>query len=119
MCVEEYIRSEIYNHMEKYKIMVSKSDIEEMVEETMKGTYAFQIIYNDLVDDSKEARMLNYSFYSFIGIDYRKIVFRDEDETFYAKYSYDGGKRFQWSEIETLILNPSIIREMKLNKIIK
>ena len=38
---------------------------------------------------------------------------------FRAVFHYDGGKRFQWFETETLILNPSIIREMKLNQIIK
>ena len=117
MEIAEYIRNEITNHMQKHRVMVLKSTIEEMVEEALKGTYAFQIIYNDI--DSDEDRMFNYSLYSFIKLDHSKIVFREETEQTSAAYSYDGGKRFQWFETETLILNPSTIREMKLNKIIK
>ena len=116
MEIAEYIRNEITNHMQKHRVMVLKSDIEEMVEEALKGTYAFQIIYNNI--DSEDG-IFNYSFYSFITIDYRKIVFRSETEQTSAAYSYDGGKRFQWFETETLLLDSSIIREMKLNQIIK
>jgi hypothetical protein len=116
MELSEYIRTEISNHMQKHRVMVLKSDIEEMVEEALKGTYAFQIIYSDI---DSEDRMFSYSLYSFIKLDHSKIVFREETEQTSAAYSYDGGKRFQWFETETLLLNPSIIREMKLNKIIK
>ena len=112
--IPEYIRKEISNHMQKYRMMVLKSDIEEMVEEAMKGTYAFQIIYNDMKDTEFDC-----SFYSFIPIDHRKIVFREETEKTSAIYSYDGGKRFQWFDKETLLLDSSIIREMKINQIIK
>jgi hypothetical protein len=117
MEIAEYIRNEISNHMQKHRMMVLKSDIEEMVEEALKGTYAFQIIYNNI--DSAEDRMFDCSFYSFIKLDHSKIVFREETEQTSAVYSYDGGKRFQWFDTETLLLNPSIIREMKLNQIIK
>jgi len=116
MEISEYIRNEITSHMQKHSVMVLKSDIEEMVEEAMKGTYAFQIIYSDI---NSVDRMFSYSFYSFIKLDHSKIVFQEETEQTSAVYSYDGGKRFQWFETETLILNPSIIREMKLNQIIK
>ena len=116
MEITEYIRNEITNHMQKYRVMVLKSDIEEMVEEALKGTYAFQIIYNNI--DSEDG-MFNYSLYSFIPIDYRKIVFREETDQTSAAYSYDGGKRFQWFDTETLLLDSSIIREMKINQIIK
>jgi hypothetical protein len=117
MEIAEYIRNEVSNHMQKHRMMVLKSDIEEMVEEALKGTYAFQIIYNNI--DSAEDRMFDCSFYSFIKLDHSKIVFREETEQTSAVYSYDGGKRFQWFDTETLLLNPSIIREMKLNQIIK
>ena len=116
MEITEYIRNEITNHMQKHRVMVLKSDIEEMVEEALKGTYAFQIIYNNI--DSEDG-MFNYSLYSFIPIDYRKIVFREETDQTSADYSYDGGKRFQWFDTETLLLDSSIIREMKINQIIK
>ena len=117
MEIAEYIRNEIASHMQKHRVMALKSDIDEMVEEALKGTYAFQIIYHDI--DSDEDRMFNSSFYSFIKLDHSKIVFREETEKTSAAYSYDGGKRFQWFDTETLILYPSIIREMKLNQIIK
>ena len=116
MEIAKYIRKEITKHMDKHRVMVLKSDIEEMVEEALKGTYAFQIIYNNI--DSEDG-MFNYSLYSFIPIDYRKIVFREETDQTSAAYSYDGGKRFQWFDTETLLLDSSIIREMKINQIIK
>ena len=116
MEISQYIRIEITNHMQKHRVMILKSDIEEMVEEALKGTYAFQIIYNNI--DSEDG-MFNYSLYSFIPIDYRKIVFREETDQTSAAYSYDGGKRFQWFDTETLLLDSSIIREMKINQIIK
>ena len=116
MEITEYIRNEITNHMQKHRVMVLKSDIEEMVEEALKGTYAFQIIYNNI--DSEDG-MFNYSLYSFIPIDYRKIVFREETDQTSAAYSYDGVKRFQWFDTETLLLDSSIIREIKINQIIK
>lgn len=115
MEIAKYIRDEITNHMQKHRVMVLKSDIEEMVEEALKGTYAFQIIYNNI--DSEDG-MFNYSLYSFIPIDYRKIVFREETDQTSAAYSYDGGKRFQWFETETLLLDASLIREIKLNQIL-
>jgi len=112
MEIIDYIRNEISNHMNKYSILVHKNDIDEMIEEVLKGTYAFQIIYNDL-----NHKDFAYSLHSFIPINHRKIVFRDE-ESYYAAYSYDGGKRFQWTEMETLVIDSSIIREIKINQII-
>ena len=100
--------------MDKHRMLIHKKDIDEMVDEALKGTYAFQLIYNDMKDTEFDC-----SFYSFIPIDYRKIVFREETDQTSAAYSYDGGKRFQWFETETLLLDASIIREIKLNQIIK
>lgn len=114
MEISSYIRYEIARHMEKHRMLVRDEDIDEMVGEVLKGTYAFQIIY----DDMKEAEF-DCRFYSFIAIDHRKIVFREETEQTSAVYSYDGGKRFQWFDKETLQLDASIIREMKINQIIK
>ena len=114
MEIAEYIRNEIIEHMDKYRMLILEKDIVELVDEVLKGTYAFQIIYSDMEDTE-----FDYSFYSFIPRDHRKIVFREETEQTSAAYSYDGGKRFQWFETETLLLDSSIIREMKLNQIIK
>lgn len=116
MEISQYIRDEIAKHMDKHRMLVRDEDIDEMVDEALKGTYAFQLIYNNI--DSEDG-MFNYSLYSFIPIDYRKIVFREETDQTSAAYSYDGGKRFQWFDTETLLLDPSIIREIKLNQIIK
>ena len=114
MEIAKYIRKEITKHMDKHRMLIHKKDIDEMVEEALKGTYAFQLIYNDMKDTEFDC-----SFYSFIPIDHRKIVFREETDQTSAVYSYDGGKRFQWFETETLLLDASIIREIKLNQIIK
>jgi hypothetical protein len=114
MEIAEYIHNEIVKHMDKYHILIRDEDIDEMVDEVLKGTYAFQIIYNDIQDEYPYC-----SFYSFITRDYRKIVFREETEQTSSVYSYDEGIRFQWFEKETLLLDASIIREMKINQIIK
>ena len=114
MEIAKYIRKEITKHMDKHRMLIHKKDIDEMVDEALKGTYAFQLIYNDMKDTEFDC-----SFYSFIPIDHRKIVFREETDQTSAVYSYDGGKRFQWFETETLLLDSSIIREIKLNQIIK
>lgn len=113
MEIAKYIRKEISKHMDKHRMLVHKKDIDEMVDEALRGTYAFQIIYNNMQDTEFDC-----SFYSFIPIDYRKIVFREETDQTSAAYSYDGGKRFQWFETETLLLDSSIIREMKINQIL-
>ena len=33
-------------------------------------------------------------------------------------WSYDGGQRYQWSEMETLIFDHALIRNIKLNKLL-
>ena len=33
-------------------------------------------------------------------------------------WSYDGGQRYQWSEMETLIFDPGIIRNIKIESIL-
>jgi len=37
----------------------------------------------------------------------------------FKMWSYDGGQRYQWSEMETLVFDPSVIRDIKLESIIK
>jgi hypothetical protein len=34
-------------------------------------------------------------------------------------YSYDGGKRYQWFESETLLIDLKLLREYKLNEILR
>lgn len=114
MEISEYIRSEINKHLKKYKMHASNEDIDEMVTETLNGTYAFQLIYVDVYNELND-----YKLHSFIPIDYKKIVVKEESQYNARVYSYDGGKRFQWFERETLIFDVSTIRNIKLNKIIK
>ena len=114
MEVSEYIRSEINKHLKKYKMRASNEDIDEMIIEVLNGTYAFQIIYDEIYNELDD-----YKLHSFIPIDYKKIVVKEESLYNAKVYSYDGGKRFQWFEKETLIFDNSIIRDIKLNKIIK
>jgi hypothetical protein len=33
-------------------------------------------------------------------------------------WSYDGGQRYQWGEMETLVFDPSVIRNIKLESIL-
>ena len=112
--MKEEIRNQIRSHMDRHKIMAQERDVEEMTNAVEKGTYAFNIIYLDIADPSFDS-VLN----SFSPLDAAKIVFRPGTEEISDAYSYDAGKRFQWFEKETLLIDVAKIREWKINQIIK
>jgi hypothetical protein len=99
--LDEYIISAIEYHLDSYGIIFEEKDISDMVKATLNdGVTVFQIIYN-----------LRNELESWSPIDSKLVVFREE------MYSYDSGKRFQWFPKETIQLDVSIIRQMKLNDI--
>ena len=120
MKVVSYIESVIDAHQMEHGIYFHSIHREYIQEQINKGIYAFQVIYADdnssnglLSQTTKEIKNLDYSLLK------SKNIYEPGGEEFFNKlWSYDG-KRFQWSDTETLVFNPSKIRDIKLEEIIK
>jgi hypothetical protein len=109
MTVEEYIKETIDNHEKEFGLYFSDTAREVIQEAIIKGIYAFNIIY-DIQLKVNEIRYLNYKLCIHYNLD---TWFKDK------MWSYDGGQRYQWSGMETLIFDPSIIRNIKLEEVLK
>ena len=104
--VKNYIKEVIDNHQKLFGVDfdIVRDTIEE---EVNNGVYAFQIIYN------------NWSQVELIkNLDYNLCIHEINLSHLGKMWSYDGGQRFQWSEMETLIFDPSVIRNIKIEEII-
>jgi hypothetical protein len=112
--VNNYIESIIDIHQEIHGIYFHNIHREYIKEQVNKGVYAFQVIYVDNSgSQTKEIKNLDYSLLK------SKNIYEPGGEEFFNKlWSYDG-KRFQWSDTETLVFDPSKIRDIKLDEIIK
>ena len=110
MTVKKYINDMIDKHQEEFGF-----DFDIYVRDTIEkninnGVYAFQVIYNGH-NQVHEIKNLNYSL----------LKSEKRENTvggYWLVWSYDGGVRFQWSDSETLVFDPSIIRNIKLNQIL-
>jgi hypothetical protein len=106
--VKNYIKEVIDNHQKEFGVDfdIVRDAIEE---EVNNGVYAFQIIYNN----NSQVELIK-------NLDYRLCIqtnyFRNKTQ---EMWSYDGGKRFQWISMETLFFDPSVIRNIKIEEIIK
>jgi hypothetical protein len=114
MTVKNYIKGVIDNHQKIHGGFdplefgeLIRDEIERLIN---NGIYAFQIIYNN---KGQVKLIKNLDYKSCIHEDILGSSNRDK------MWSYDGGQRYQWSEIETLIFDPSVIRNIKLEEIIK
>lgn len=115
MKVVSYIESIIDMHQKIHGIYFHSIHREYIQDQVNKGIYAFQVIYvdDDLGSNTKEIKNLDYSLLK------SKNIYEPGGEEFFNKlWSYDG-KRFQWSDTETLVFDPSKIRDIKLEEIIK
>lgn len=112
--INNYIESIIDTHQEIHGIYFHSIHREYIKNQVNKGVYAFQVIYIDNSgNQTKEIKNLDYSLLK------SKNVYEPGGEEFFNKlFSYDG-KRFQWSDTETLVFDPSKIRDIKLEEIIK
>jgi hypothetical protein len=105
MNVRSEIRTQIVNHLNRYDI-VSNHVGDDIIDSVLAGNSAFQIIHDDFSITSWT--ILDRSLIkSMPGIDGGTI------------YSYDGGKRYQWFESETLLIDLKLLREYKLNEILR
>ena len=120
MKVVSYIESIIDMHQKEHGIYFHSIHREYIQDQVNKGIYAFQVIYvvesnsgHDIGTVSKQINNLDCSLLK------SKNIYEPGGEEFFNKlWAYDG-KRFQWSNTETLVFDPSKIRDIKLEEIIK
>ena len=120
MKVVSYIESVIDIHQKEHGIYFHTIHREYIQEQVNKGIYAFQVIYVGhnssnglLAQTTKQINNLDCSLLK------SKNIYEPGGEEFFNKlWAYDG-KRFQWSDTETLVFDPSKIRDIKLEEIIK
>jgi len=115
--IAQYIRKCLSQHFDEHRIRADKKTIDEMVAEALGGKLAFNIIYSDVRHSHFEYRLEKYK-----TLDHRKLVHSNERNQTIVNvmpWSYDSGYRFQWDESETIRLDASAIREMKLSQIIE
>lgn len=118
--MENYVRIQIVSHFKKHSIEIDDKDLLDIINNTKKGIYAFQIIYVDnqgIMDQETGIINLNLPTYKFKllkPLNRSNIEYNKE----YDIFSYDGGKTFKYSDSETLIFDLRVIRELKLNQIL-
>jgi predicted methyltransferase len=108
--MENYIKNQIESHFKKHQIHINPDDLNCIIDETMKGTYAFQIIYEDLPEFSMHEPWYTFKLYKKLK---RTNVCYDGN-----LWSYDGGKQYKYFDSETLVFDLRVIRELKLNQIL-
>ena len=116
--VREWIRQEILSHMERHRIMAHPEIVDDMVQKVIKGCYAFNIIYIDIGDCTHGPVSIDFILSSFSELDHSQIRVRPATEDTSLVFSYDGGKRFQWFDRETICIDPTKVRDIKINQII-
>ena len=99
--IEDFVSDVINKHIVRYNLLfgfVISSEIRKYVKE---GVYAFQLIYNE-----------NQQVILVKPLDWTKVL------STLDCWSYDGGKNFKYSSIETLKIDVVKIRELKLEEIL-
>jgi hypothetical protein len=101
--IEDFIKSELNYHKVRYNLRFSDEKTSEILNYIKEGVYAFQLIYNE-----------NQQVILVKPLDWTKVV----STTNGVICSYDGGKHFKYSSIETLKIDVVKIRELKLEEIL-
>jgi hypothetical protein len=111
---KEYITSVINNHEKNYNLIFNESIRNEIENNINDGIYAFQLIYffdSEILENQiDEIKKLDH-----------KLCIHEDYLTHWGSnkmWSYDGGQRYQWSEVETLVFDTSIIRDIKIENIL-
>jgi hypothetical protein len=100
--IEVFIKAELNYHKVRYNLQFSDEKTSEIIKYVKEGVYAFQLIYNE----NQEVILVK-------PLDWNKV------RSTLDCWSYDGGKNFKYSSIETLKLDIQKIRELKLDKILE
>jgi len=106
--MRKYIRNCIIRFFNDGNIIYTDDIINQIEAEVYKGVYAFQVIY-------EEADMNIYEFKLLKPLYYKNVLYNDK----YEIYSYDGGKTYKYSKYETLLIDLKVIRNIKLNDLLK
>jgi hypothetical protein len=115
MTTDEYIRGEITRHLDIHKITYREAQIFEMVQSVLVGTGAFHIIFDQVYDPFCEDGDEIYFLEKWSPLD--RSLIRETTTAFGTMYSYDGGKRYQWSEVETILIDQAALRDIKINEL--
>ena len=113
MTVKIYVNDIIDNHQSNNGIYFDSESRDYIQRNIENGIFAFQIIYSLKLDINE---MLVVTLVK--NLNYNKLLFSKAYNGLIDMWSYDGGVRFQWSDTETLVFDPSIIRNIKLNQIL-
>ena len=117
--INNYIESIIDKHQKEFGLYFSGTAREVIHESINKGIYAFQLIYHNYVEVNLGKNLI-FKTKDIKYLDHKLCVHEDQLNTWSQNkmWSYDGGQRYQWSEMETLIFNPSVIRNIKIESIL-
>jgi hypothetical protein len=127
MTVKRYINNIIDNHQSNNSIYFDLDSRDYIQRNIKNGIFAFQIIYSSKSPDpslpvfggANGARIRLVLVVTLVkNLNYNKLLFSKGYNGLSDMWSYDGGVRFQWSDTETLVFDPSIIRNIKLNQIL-
>ncbi len=115
--MENYIRNKIKKHSDKFSIEFTEDNIKSILEETKKGIYAFQIIYTR----TEHLSQFKYSFKLAKPLEVNKLKVWEHayGNIGNTLWSYDNGKSYKYHDAETLKFDLRVIRELKLNEILK
>jgi len=122
MTVKRYINNIIDNHQSNNSIYFDLDSRDYIQRNIKNGIFAFQIIYSPNIYSPKSPDpslpLFVFVVTSVKNLNYNKLLFSKGYNGLSDMWSYDGGVRFQWSDTETLVFDPSIIRNIKLNQIL-
>lgn len=99
--IDVFIKAELNYHKVRYNLQFSDEKTSEILNYIKEGVYAFQLIYNE-----------NQQVILVKPLDWTKVL------STLDCWSYDGGKNFKYSSIETLKIDVVKIRELKLEEIL-
>jgi hypothetical protein len=99
--IDVFIKAEVNYHKVRYNLQFSDEKTSEILNYIKEGFYAFQLIYNE-----------NQQVVLVKPLDWTKVL------STLDCWSYDGGKQFKYSSIETLKIDLVKIRELKLEEIL-
>ena len=116
---KEYINDIINNHEKNYNLIFNESIRNEIEKNINDGIYAFQLIYHNYSQVPPFHKM-NRQVNEIKKLDHKLCIHEDYLTPWGSNkmWSYDGGQRYQWSEEETLVFDPSIIRDIKIENIL-
>ena len=100
--IEVFIKAEVNYHKVRYNLQFSDEKTSEILQYIKEGVYAFQLIY----DENQQVILVK-------PLDWTKVL------STLDCWSYDGGKNFKYSSIETLKIDIQKIRELKLEEILE